>query len=315
MGKVQSRVWKIEHGELLPTEDDIRDWVRATGHDPEMARGLIELLEEVRVESATFKAAFSKYGAARYQQEVAAIEARSSRIGEFQVAMIPAILQTADYTREILSLASGPSAWGASADDIETMIDVRLRRQEVLHDPSKRVQVVLGEAALRTLVCTPHTLSGQLEKLLSVMQLPSVELGVIGFAQRMPVFPFISFSVRDDDLIVIEGLTGEQKLTASGSADQVASYLKFFDLLREAASTGPEAQAIIERALESLRLANLADPGEWRRERRTPGRLGAVTGPNLDTVGRHWPTTINAGQGWDCGEEHRSAPGAHENWS
>jgi transcriptional regulator with XRE-family HTH domain len=253
MGKVQSRVWKIEHGELLPTGDDIRDWVRATGHDPEVSRELTDLLEGARVESATFKAAFSKYGASRYQQEVAAIEVRSTRIGEFQVAMIPAILQTADYAREILSLASGPGAWGASADDIEAMIDVRLRRQEILYDSGKRIQVVLGEAALRTLVCTPETLAGQLEKLLAVMQLPSVELGVIGFSQRMPVFPFVSFSVRDDDLIVVEGLTAEQKFTTGMSADQVTSYLKFFDLLRGAASTGGEAVAVIQRAREELR--------------------------------------------------------------
>jgi len=252
MGIVQSRVWKIEHGELLPTGDDIRTWVQATGHEPETARELSQMLEEARAESATFKAAFSKYGAARYQQEVAAIEARSSRIGEFQVAMIPAILQTADYAREILSLASGPGAWGASADDIEAMINVRLRRQEILHDPGKRIQVVLGEAALRTLVCTQQTLIGQLEKLLSVMQLPSVELGIIGFTQRMPVFPFVSFSVRDSALIVVEGLTGEQKLTASVAADQVASYLRFFDLLRESASTGDEAAAVIQRALDSV---------------------------------------------------------------
>ena len=251
MGIVQSRVRKIEHGELLPTGDDIRAWVQATGRGPEAATELIQMVEEARAESATFRAAFSKYGAARYQQEVAAIEARSSRIGEFQVAMIPAILQTADYAREILSLASGPGGLGASADDIDAMIDVRLRRQEILHDPGKHIQVVLGEAALQTLVCTPQALIGQLEKLLSVMQLPSVELGIIGFAQRMPVFPFVSFSVRDNDLIVIEGLTGEQKLAASAAADQVASYLKFFDLLREAASTGAEAEAIIQRALDS----------------------------------------------------------------
>jgi len=66
--------------------------------------------------------------------------------------MIPAILQTADYAREILSLPSGPAAWGSDRADMEAMIDGRLRRQEILHDPHKRIQVVLGEAALRTLV-------------------------------------------------------------------------------------------------------------------------------------------------------------------
>jgi transcriptional regulator with XRE-family HTH domain len=252
MRKVQSRVWKIEHSELLPTEDDIRAWVEATGHDAETARELTQMLTEARSESATFAAAFSKYGAARYQQEVQEIEARSTRIGEFQIAMIPAILQTADYAREILALASGPGAWGASDADIETMINVRLRRQEALYAPGKRIQVVLGEAALKTLVCAPSTLIGQLEKLLSVMQLPSVELGIIGFSQRMPVFPFVSFSIRDDDLIIVEELTGEQKFAAKAAPDQVASYLRFFGLLRDAAVTGAQARSLITQALEDL---------------------------------------------------------------
>src|SRR6266567_9156210 len=55
---------------------------------------------------------------------------------------------------------------GSDRGDMEAMIDGRLRRQEILHDPHKRIQVVLGEAALRTLVCTPETLAGQLSKLL-----------------------------------------------------------------------------------------------------------------------------------------------------
>jgi hypothetical protein len=68
--------------------------------------------------------------------------------------------------------------------------------------------------------------------------------------QPMPVFPFTAFSVRENDLIVIERLTGEQCLWAEKSPEEVASFLKFFDLLREATSTGTEA--IIQRALESL---------------------------------------------------------------
>lgn len=253
MGIVQSRVWKIEHGELLPTEDDIRAWVRATGQRQEVEGELAGLLAEARVEYQTFKAAYRKGGGgAAYQEQVRAIEERSTRIGEFQVAMIPAILQTAAYAREILSLPSGPATWGSDSADIDAMIDGRLRRQEILHDAHKRIQVVLGEAALRTLVCAPETLAGQLGKLLSVIRLPTLELGIIGFSQPMPVFPFTAFSVRDNDLIVIERLTGEQYLWVEESPEEVASFLKFFDLLREAASTETEAEAIIQRALESL---------------------------------------------------------------
>ena len=254
MGVVQSRVWKIEHGQLLPTEDDIHAWARATGQGREVAGELIGMLAEARIEYQTFRAAFRKGGgAAGLRAQIAAIEERSTRIGEFQVAMIPAILQTAQYAREILSLPSGPAAWGSDRADIDAMIDIRLRRQELLHDPHKRIQVVLGEAALRTLVCTRETLAGQLNKLLSVMRLPAVELGIIGFSQPMPVFPFTAFSVRDEDLVVIERLTGEQYLRADESPEEVAAFLKFFDLLRGATSTGTEAEAIINRALEDLR--------------------------------------------------------------
>lgn len=84
-------------------------------------------------------------------------------------------------------------------------------------------------------------------------RLPVVELGIIGFSQPMPLFPFTAFSIRDEDLVVIERLTGEQYLRVDESPEEVAAFLKFFDLLRGATSPGTEAEAIIKRALEDLR--------------------------------------------------------------
>ena len=43
MGIVQSRVWKIRNGKLLPNEDDLKAWAEATGH-PEAAGELAEML-------------------------------------------------------------------------------------------------------------------------------------------------------------------------------------------------------------------------------------------------------------------------------
>jgi predicted GIY-YIG superfamily endonuclease len=42
MGIVQSRVWKIEHAQLMPSEDDIRAWARAAGRD-EVTGELLEM--------------------------------------------------------------------------------------------------------------------------------------------------------------------------------------------------------------------------------------------------------------------------------
>jgi hypothetical protein len=248
MGVVQSRVWKIENGRLLPTEKDVRAWVRAAGGGDATAETLLGLLAGARSEQA-FGTAFRKPdGAVTYQEDVRATEQQSTRIGEFQVAVIPGLLQTADYARELLSVVSGPGVWGVSPEGIEGIITSRLRRQEVLFDHSKHVQIVLGEGALRTRVVSPATLAAQLDKLLSVVRLPAVELGVIGFGQRMPAYP-LGFRVYDDDLIVVESIADEKPYTDPGD---VKAFLDSFDALQRAASTGDEAEAIIQRALEDL---------------------------------------------------------------
>jgi hypothetical protein len=252
MKVVQSRVWKIEHGQLLPTERDIRTWASACSRD-DLADDLIAMLRQARAEQK-FAAEFRRRGgAAAYQETVQAIEEQAIRVGEYQPAVITGLLQTADYARELMSVPAGLRAWGADESAIEDAVNARMRRQEaVLHDPGKRVQVVLGEGALRTLVVTPQTLAGQLGKLLSVARLPSVELGIIGFHQRMPTYP-LGFRVYGDDLVVVESIVSEQYFAAEAKPDEVAAFLEAFNELRQAASTGDDAEAIIRRVLDDLR--------------------------------------------------------------
>ena len=250
MKVVQSRVWKIEHGDLLPTEEDLRAWATATGRD-DLAEDLVSMLGPARAEQAFAVEFRRKGGAAAYQDRLREIEGRVERIGEFAVAVIPGFLQTADYARQVFSVPSGLRSWDDSPAAIETSVDGRLRRQEILHDPAKRIQVVLGEGALRTLVVTPEVLAGQLGKLLSVARLPSVELGVIGFRQRMPTYP-LGFRVYGDELIVTESIAAERYHAVEAEPREVAAFLEAFDVLRAAASRGDEAEAIIQRALDDL---------------------------------------------------------------
>ena len=65
----------------------------------------------------------------------------------------------------------------------------------------------------------------------------------------MPVFPLSGFRLYDD-LVIVESIVGEQQLA---EAADVSRYEKYLESLRDAASTGPEAAAVIRRSLESLR--------------------------------------------------------------
>ena len=248
MGVVQSRVWKIEHRELFPTEEDIRMWVAAAEQPEEVAGELIDLLGKSHSEHETWRAAYSRAGGAgALQREYREEEEQSTLIGEFQIAYIPGILQTRQYARETLTMPCGPLAWDASEHDIETMLAERMHRTEIIFDPAKRVQIVLGEAALRTLVVSPQTMIEQLHKLEMVAAVPTIELGIIGFHQRMPVYPFTAFGIRDNE-VYVEHFTDEVNI----KPDQIADWVHFFNLLRDAASTGPAAIEIIERALRDL---------------------------------------------------------------
>ena len=51
MGIVQSRVWKIEHAQLMPSEDDIRAWARVAGR-AEITGELLEMRRELRETAA-----------------------------------------------------------------------------------------------------------------------------------------------------------------------------------------------------------------------------------------------------------------------
>ena len=154
------------------------------------------------------------------------------------MAVIPGLLQTADYAREVLSLPGGLRAWGADDAEMEAKIAARLRRQEILYDSGRHIQMVLGEAALRTRVVAPAVLVAQLGKLLSLLRLPAVELGVIPFGRQVPAYTLGGFRVYDDDQVTVESIAAEKDYTADQEPEAVAAFLEAFAALREAASTG-----------------------------------------------------------------------------
>ncbi len=248
LGWQQSKVSKIETRKQLPDEDDITAWVDRTGATPEDAGELLTLLRSARVESVTWKDAFRETGADGVEADLGELEDQSARIAEFQPAVISGLVQTADYTHELLHSASGPASFGATEAEIDRKVANRMERQRVLYRQDKHVQVVMLEAALRTRLVSAPAMAGQLDRLLAVGGLPALEFGIIPFTASVPVFPF-GFRLYDD-LVIIETIERELQLA---EADQVARYEKYLELLREAAVTGEEARRLIATAAEALR--------------------------------------------------------------
>lgn len=248
LGWQQSKVSKIETRRQLPGEDDISAWVGATGASPEAASNLLAVLRGARIEYASWKDAYRESGADGVQAGILEIEAGSARIAEFQPAFISGLLQTAEYARELQHLPCGPLSYGRDEDEIGRMVAERMQRQQVLYQPDKQVQIIMLEGALRSRVVSAQTLAGQLDRLMSVIGLASLELGIIPFEAAVPIWPTAGFRLYDD-LVIEESVEGENQVADS---ELVARYGKDFELLREAANVGRDAVAVIRRSFDSL---------------------------------------------------------------
>jgi hypothetical protein len=159
-------------------------------------------------------------------------------------------VQTDLYAREMLSAPGGVVLAGATPDSIEDLITERVKRQALLYEPARRVQIVLGEAALTVHFGTVGALIGQLDRLMALAALPSVELGVIPASVASPVMPLAAFSLHDDTVLFVETLTGEQRVD---NPEEVAAHVEAFELALRAAATGQDAVALIQRAAARLR--------------------------------------------------------------
>ena len=131
---------------------------------------------------------------------------------------------------------------GASEEVIAGVVAGRIRRQDLLYELGRVIQLIIGEAALLSMPGSFDVRAGQLEKLASVAGLGGVEVGIVPLRAGMVARPLSGFRLLDDDLVIIETLAGEQHIT---DPNEIRAHIEVLDALRAVAVTGDEAVALI----------------------------------------------------------------------
>lgn len=234
LGWTQTRVSKLERGAQLPSAEDLRAWVLASGAGLEQADELDRLAADARLGYRAWAEAWTSGRAADVQEEIAARDAAAALVREYQPSLVPGLLQTPGYTRA--ALATGPAALGVERDQVAEMAAARARRQQAsLYSGSTRFEFVLGEAALRVRFGSAQSHRSQLDRLAMAAELDNVELAVLPFSRPSPVLPLSGFVVVDDEMVEVETLAGEQRLTLP---EDVAVYTAAFEALSRVAVSG-----------------------------------------------------------------------------
>lgn len=246
LGWVQSKISRIETGRQLPSDDDIRAWVTATGTgEPDLGE-LLDQLRVARTQHIAWRRGAGEPGQAGTQRTMHQLAAEASLIRNFEAGVVPGLLQTADYAR--VRLAENVDFHGAPGDDLADALLLRIQRQQVLYDSAKRFQFVITESVLRMLLCPVGVMRGQLDRLIALTGMGNVELGVIPLTERVPLAPLHGF-VMFDDSVIVETWAEEQTLQTAADAER---FCRIFDQLRRTARHGDEAREIIGYALARL---------------------------------------------------------------
>lgn len=239
VGWPNAKVSKIETGRQTPSDPDLLAWLDALNVSKDRVEPLRAELRELRIEQMAWRRQLRTGHRAR-QEEDASSERDASVIRAVDVAAVPGLLQTPDYARAIFR---SQTALLEVPDDVDGSVQARMDRQRVLYDSTKTIEILVTEAGLRHLVCSPGVMVGQLDRLTTVTGLPNIRFGVLPLDRQLPHIPWHGYWIVDD-LVLVETITAELRIR---DADQVAIYNTLTDRLWSVALEGQEARALLAR--------------------------------------------------------------------
>ena len=230
---------RLEHGKQTATTADVHAWTEALDVPELVRQELIDDLRSLRVEFASWRQQL-RNGLAPRQRIGRLLDEGATALRAMQTALVPGLLQTPDYARAVFRLVAalhGPR-------DVEAAVHERLRRQELLYQPDRDFRFVLTEAALRARLCPPAVHRAQLDRLLVLSGLESVQLAVLPWTAELPKAPPHGFDLFDDRLVLVETVNAE---LAIREPEDVALYARLFEMFWDVALQGEQASALITR--------------------------------------------------------------------
>ena len=242
LGWVASKISKIERGDQMPAEQDIRAWTAHCGQ-PEATEELLDLLADAQVIRDDARRQAGRSQATR-QVSMAERTRGARRIRDAEPMAIPGLLQTAGYARAI----AGQVAAIYGAGDIDAAVQARMDRQVILYEPGRVFQFVITEAALNMPPCPVPAMLAQLYHLLDVLDLGNVTLAVIPMGVELSFAAFFGFMMLDSTVIVEDYLGSNEH---SGEAAEVFDRI-FALLMDQAVQDKDQVRALIEKAAARL---------------------------------------------------------------
>ncbi|WP_440065838.1 helix-turn-helix domain-containing protein [Streptosporangium sp. OZ121] len=245
-----AKISRLELGRVGFKERDVADLLTMYGvTDTEERAPLLTLARQ-----ANAPGWWHKYGdlLPNWFEVYVGLEEAATIVRTYEVQFIPGLLQSPEYARAVIMLVHG----GATADEVDRRVALRMARQERLTRPdAPTLWAVMDEAVLRRPIGGPQVLRAQIDHLLDVVEMPNVRLQIMpfdrgGHAAAGGPFSILRFPERDlPDVVYMEQLTSALYVDKLEETDH---YMQVMDRLCIQAYSVSESREFLRDLREEL---------------------------------------------------------------
>jgi transcriptional regulator with XRE-family HTH domain len=249
IGQSRAQISRLENGHVVDL-DDVMRILDALAIDDERWTRIVTIAREAG-ERGWWE---SNKAMGERQSLYANLEAGAQTIREFQMAFIPGLLQTPEFTRHRgeSDLEVGPVTFAS-----DKAADGREGRQRMLRRPGgPTYELILDELAVRRSAAPREVVKAQLYHIAATVNgNPKIRLRVLpvdaaidGYALPRSAFSVYTFADPDDPTVVaVDTVTSDLVLT---DHDDVKRYEELFDRLREAAYPAQDSLEFLIRVAQ-----------------------------------------------------------------
>jgi transcriptional regulator with XRE-family HTH domain len=244
-----SKISRMEHGRVGFKERDIADLLTLYGVGSGEER---EVLLNLAREAST-PGWWQGYAdiLPHWVEPYFGLEAAASFIREYELQIVPGLLQTTDYARGVIRLGNL-----LSDEEVDRRTQARISRQHILRrDDPPRLWAVLDEGSLSRIIGGRDVMRTQLLHLIEMCAHPTVTLQILPFsagAHRAMGGPFTILRYTEPDLrdvVYIEQLTSALYLDKPTEVD---SYLEVMEEVCLQAEPSAKTPRILKTVLDTL---------------------------------------------------------------
>ncbi len=243
LGWQQSKISRTENRQYGISSSDVRKLLDVYGvKDLEQRDQLAEMARR-----ATERGWWQSFDVNSTYANLIGLEEEAAIIRNYEPELVPGLLQTEDYAREITR-----ALWlSATPDQIERRVEVRMARQVILrrnNPPPPQVTVILNEGVLRRQVGGIETMRAQLLRLGTAHEQANVIVQVLPFtagahAAMVGPFQLLDFpDPADPGVVNVENVTGSLALE---KPQELREYSEAWNAIQALALSPVDSRTII----------------------------------------------------------------------